>query len=76
MKECPITRKEWNNAAKNKNCEKLSQRRNCSKETELQYHCLINSYLNDTVEVCAPREIILGIRFSLQKADKRKFANP
>ncbi|XP_061195847.1 uncharacterized protein LOC133204107 [Saccostrea echinata] len=59
IKKCPDTREEWNNAAKLKGCENIKQ--NCtSKEEKLKYHCVINSFGNATLDVCAPTWYIAG----------------
>lgn len=52
---CPQTAAEWKEAAARKNCKTTSQ--NCS---SLDYHCVINAWMNETIEVCAPKVIIAG----------------
>lgn len=49
---CPTSKEEWDRAALQKNCSKF--------EPQYEYHCLINAYLNETLEVCAPKKIIFG----------------
>nr|XP_022292748.1 probable serine/threonine-protein kinase roco6 [Crassostrea virginica] len=46
---CPMNSVEWNQRALLKNC---STYPNCSKQ--LEYHCLLNPYANESLEVCAP----------------------
>lgn len=55
---CPKTKKEWDIAASKKNCELPTL---CMKSEEpYLYHCVINGFGNETLEVCAPRRIIFG----------------
>lgn len=54
---CPTSKEEMENAANNKNCTKFAKNRNC---THLEYHCVINTYMNETLEVCAPKRFIFG----------------
>lgn len=55
VKSCPQNIIEWNEAAKNKGCEKMSH--SCS---SFEYHCVINAWGNETIEVCAPPVRIVG----------------
>lgn len=52
---CPTSKEEWDRAALQKNCSKFEQ--------QYEYHCLINAFLNETLEVCAPKKIIFGNLF-------------
>lgn len=54
---CPRTKEEWNTAAIKKDCGRLVGGKGCM---EAKYHCLINQYANETVEVCAREKIIFG----------------
>nr|XP_022289651.1 uncharacterized protein LOC111101452 isoform X3 [Crassostrea virginica] len=48
---CPQTEKEWKVAAENKNCKSY-----CS---SYHYHCVMNTWRNETIEVCAKiRQIV------------------
>lgn len=58
---CPRTKKEWDTAATRKDCSRLAGRQDCTDAKHFRYHCVINEYRNETLEVCAPRRIILGI---------------
>lgn len=49
---CPQTKMEWTVAAEKKNCKSF-----CS---SFQYHCVMNTWRNETVEVCAPGLRIVG----------------
>lgn len=62
---CPTDEVSWNERAGKMNCESITQ--NCAMTLGLdtqnhrfQYHCLINSNRNATVEVCALSRYILG----------------
>lgn len=62
---CPTDAKSWREAAKKLNCDSVTQ--NCALSSGLntqnhrfQYHCLMNSHRNETVEVCALNRLILG----------------
>ncbi|XP_062592707.1 uncharacterized protein LOC134254181 [Saccostrea cucullata] len=55
---CPRSRAEWNAASDFKKCANVQQ--TCVQQSEFVYHCVINTYLNATVEVCAPAVDILG----------------
>lgn len=68
---CPKDAASWQTAASKMKCDSIQQE--CSKSLGLdprrytfQYHCLINSRMNATVEVCAMNRFILGnIKMSL-----------
>lgn len=60
VEKCPSSKKEWDDAANNKNCGKSAGRQNCTIGDDFLYHCVINAYINETLEVCAPKRIILG----------------
>lgn len=55
VKSCPHNVKEWNEAVARKGCKKMTHQ--CS---SFEYHCVINGWGNETVEVCAPRVLIVG----------------
>lgn len=59
---CPTTKEEWDSAAKRKKCGKFSAKENFTADGKQQeYHCVINPFLNKTLEVCAEPKILLGI---------------
>lgn len=60
---CPTSISEWLIAARKKNCSELAQCQNCSTVEKFLYHCVINEYRNETLEVCAPSRIIFGKAF-------------
>nr|XP_022290024.1 uncharacterized protein LOC111101727 [Crassostrea virginica]XP_022290025.1 uncharacterized protein LOC111101727 [Crassostrea virginica] len=55
VSHCPTTFEEQVEAAVRKSCSKYSHK--CS---SFVYHCVINVWENETLEVCAPRKIIVG----------------
>lgn len=55
VSSCPQTDEEWEKAAKRKNCENITHP--C--HTYI-YHCVINAWMNATIEVCAPSRFIIG----------------
>ncbi|XP_061169348.1 uncharacterized protein LOC133178639 [Saccostrea echinata] len=50
---CPITAVEWQISSLRKNCSQYSEK------CQYEYHCLINPFLNATLEVCAQRVNII-----------------
>eukprot|EP00105_Crassostrea_gigas_P038609 XP_019922757.1 PREDICTED: uncharacterized protein LOC105328143 [Crassostrea gigas] len=68
VRSCPTSEEEWEIAARNKNCSIIASQQNCSSAEKFQYHCVLNSYRNETLEVCAPSRIIFGhcVEFNLQ----------
>lgn len=56
---CPDSEDKWREAAARKNCAAYANQ--CSDPNRLVYHCLINEYINQTLEVCAyAQNIVLG----------------
>lgn len=59
VKNCPESEEKWREAAARKNCAAYSNQ--CSGPKRLVYHCLLNEYINQTLEVCAyAQNIVLG----------------
>lgn len=61
VKRCPTDSESWEMAAKNMNCDAIKQ--NCPQSSKIhhfQYHCVINAWMNETLEVCALNRIIFG----------------
>nr|XP_022286396.1 uncharacterized protein LOC111099409 [Crassostrea virginica]XP_022286397.1 uncharacterized protein LOC111099409 [Crassostrea virginica] len=52
---CPRTSTEWELRTLEKNCSQFKHA--CS---SFEYHCVINTWMNETVEVCAPQKYIVG----------------
>lgn len=57
---CPTTKAEWDAAARRKDCNRIASTQKCSDVDKFVYHCVINGYRNQTLEVCAPLRIIFG----------------
>lgn len=60
VKFCPITKQEWETAAKRKHCDKTAAQQTCSDAKKFVYHCVINGFQDETLEVCAPQKLITG----------------
>lgn len=59
VKNCPESEEKWREAAARKNCAAYANQ--CSDPKRLVYHCLLNEYINQTLEVCAyAQNIVLG----------------
>lgn len=58
---CPTSKSEWDIAAHKKNCSEIASQQNCAPVDMFSYHCVINGYRNETLEVCAPSRIIFGV---------------
>ncbi|XP_062622252.1 uncharacterized protein LOC134283789 [Saccostrea cucullata] len=52
---CPRNEDEYNNAVKRKRCQ--AKPHPCA---SFEYHCVLNDWMNDTIEVCAPSSLIVG----------------
>ncbi|XP_062619702.1 uncharacterized protein LOC134281242 [Saccostrea cucullata] len=49
--------------SRRKNCQQYVEEaklKNCRDYGKIQYHCVINSFGNQSLEVCAPEKIIFG----------------
>lgn len=57
---CPTSKREWEIAARKKNCERIASRQKCDFVERFKYHCVTNGFKNKLVEVCAPSRIIFG----------------
>lgn len=60
VSSCPTSKEKWNLAASKKHCETHALRQNCTHPTNYVYHCVINQYENEILEVCAQKRIIFG----------------
>lgn len=49
--DCPDSGEKWREAAARKNCSAYASQ--CDEPQKLVYHCVINAYVNQTLEVCA-----------------------
>lgn len=57
---CPKSIEEWESAAKIKNCSITASQQTCTNTDEFVYHCVIDGFQKETLEVCAPRKLIHG----------------
>lgn len=48
---CPVNEEEWRKSADKKRCDVAAKQ--CSEPERLVYHCVINPYVNQTLELCA-----------------------
>uniref|UniRef100_A0A8W8JJW3 Kazal-like domain-containing protein n=1 Tax=Magallana gigas TaxID=29159 RepID=A0A8W8JJW3_MAGGI len=63
VEHCPTDFRSWEIAAKKMKCESIEQRCSDSFNTgrhRFQYHCVINAWMNATLEVCALNRTIFG----------------
>lgn len=71
---CPTNTAELAQARKRKQCQHLSIIQNCTTPGNFQYHCVLNTYENETVEVCAPIIISQGkLRYKIHVSDREKY---
>lgn len=62
---CPDSGEKWREAAARKNCGAYASK--CDEPERLVYHCVINPYVNKTLEVCAyAQNIALGMDFLIK----------
>lgn len=63
VRDCPTDAVSWNKAAERMDCQSIKQ--NCSglnpQQHVFQYHCVVNGWMNATLEVCAFNRSILGM---------------
>lgn len=63
VEDCPNNEEQWKEAAIRKNCAAYASQ--CSEPERLEYHCVINQFINQTIEVCAyAQNIVLGKLFN------------
>lgn len=43
----------------------MANQQRCSDAHKFVYHCVINEFQNETLEVCAPQKLIAGILIKL-----------
>lgn len=65
VESCPTNNQEWENAAKLKNCKITAAQQKCSNPNKFVYHCVIDGFESETLEVCAPQKLITGILIDL-----------
>ncbi|XP_062617437.1 uncharacterized protein LOC134279097 [Saccostrea cucullata] len=58
---CPSDEESWRKAELQKNCQSLAEIQTCVQDSsKFKYHCLVNTFLNATLEVCAPIRFLTG----------------
>lgn len=60
VSSCPDSKEAWDIAARRKNCSGIAVQQKCATVENFKYHCVINGFRNNTLEVCAPKRIIFG----------------
>ncbi|XP_062579623.1 uncharacterized protein LOC134241614 [Saccostrea cucullata] len=70
---CPTTEQEWIAASNLKKCYNLADYKTCGKS--LVYHCLLNEWWNETIEVCAPPWFMSGFCPMFNTAEQRVIDN-
>lgn len=58
---CPTSKIEWDTAARKKNCSRIAPKQKCAPVEKFRFHCVINGFGNETLEVCAPSRKIFGV---------------
>ncbi|XP_052691128.1 uncharacterized protein LOC128168997 isoform X2 [Crassostrea angulata] len=58
VEDCPDSLEKWMEAAARKNCEAYANQ--CDEPDRLEYHCVINAFINQTLEVCAYKRFIVS----------------
>lgn len=58
VEDCPDSEQKWRELARRKNCTAYASQ--CDEPQRLVYHCVINEYANQTLEVCAYGRIIVS----------------
>ncbi|XP_065927856.1 uncharacterized protein [Magallana gigas] len=56
--DCPDSEEKWKERAATKNCTAFASQ--CAEPVRLVYHCVINPYVNQTLEVCAYAQNIIS----------------
>lgn len=61
VESCPTNERDKDILAEKKQCEQYAKENNCTENpSHFQYHCVINPYRNETIEVCALNKTING----------------
>lgn len=60
VQTCPQNEVELSRAQQQKKCEHLAKYQKCTKPATFKYHCVLNAFSNETIEVCAPEIISNG----------------
>eukprot|EP00105_Crassostrea_gigas_P040641 XP_019924789.1 PREDICTED: uncharacterized protein LOC109619361 [Crassostrea gigas] len=69
VQKCPANQTEWDKAARRKDCSEIQKYDNCAK---VEYHCLVNEFRNETIEVCTSLEALYkGIARYIQRIKQK-----
>ena len=68
MDDCPANEQQWIEASERKNC--LAYAEYCDIPDKFVYHCVVNSNLNGTLEVCAYVQNIMEGNLKLCREDR------
>lgn len=71
VKSCPTNEEELSRAKQRKQCKHLAFIQKCARPKEFKYHCVLNTWNNDTVEVCAPEIISQGFCIKFDEGGAR-----
>lgn len=61
VQTCPRNESELSHAQQQKKCEHLAKNQKCTTPAKFKYHCVLNAFLNETIEVCAPEIYSQGL---------------
>lgn len=65
VESCPRTKEEWKAASERKKCYINKYAKPCySHNCKYEYHCVLNEWINETVEVCAIKKLIICKNFN------------
>lgn len=68
---CPTNEAELSRAKQRKQCQHLAFIQKCATPAKFKYHCVLNTWNNDTVEVCAPEIISQGFCLKFDEGGAR-----
>lgn len=68
---CPTNEAELSSAKQRKQCKHLAYIQKCVTPEKFKYHCVLNTWKNDTVEVCAPEIISQGFCLKFDEGGAR-----
>lgn len=60
VEKCPDSKNAWDEAAKRKGCHRIFDHCVRLPKQDLEYHCVINPFVTETGEVCAPSRRMFG----------------
>lgn len=60
VERCPTSEAEVKLASEKKNCDLYAKNQTCTSPEKFKFHCVVNTFLNETISVCAPQLNIKG----------------